>query len=122
MSNRVVHFEIMGRQGPELPAFYRSLFGWPVDVGEPVHSYAQFSFAPAPDGGIGGGIGATDGASFITVYVEVDDLDATCESAESLGAELILPPTTIPEINNLRIARVRDPHGNILGLVQRRPS
>ena len=32
MSNRVVHFEIMGRQGPELPAFYRSLFGWPVDV------------------------------------------------------------------------------------------
>ena len=120
MPNRVVHFEIMGGEGSELPAFYRSLFGWPVDVGEPIHGYAQFSPVPAPDGGIGGGIGAADGATFITVYVEVDDLDATCESAEVLGAELILPPTTIPEIDDLRIARVRDPHGNILGLVQRR--
>ena len=86
----------------------------------PIHSYAQFSPVPAPDGGIGGGIGAADGTSFITVYVEVDELNAACESARELGAELTLPPTTIPEINDLRIARVRDPHGNIVGLVQRR--
>ena len=120
MPNRVVHFEIMGHAGEELPAFYRSLFDWPVAVGQPIHGYAQFSAVPPTDGGIGGGIGATDGTCFTTVYVEVDDLDATCESAKALGAELVLPPTTIPEINDLRIARVRDPHGNLVGLVQRR--
>jgi len=96
------------------------LFGWPVGVGARSHSYAQVTPVRAPDGGIGGGIGAADETTFITVYVEVDDLDATCESAAALGAELILPPTTIPEIDDLRIARVRDPHGNMLGLVQRR--
>lgn len=76
---------------------------------------------PASNGGIGGGIGATEDSSpFVTVYVEVDDLDETCESAQNLGAEVVFPPTTIPEINDLRIARIRDPHGNLVGVVERR--
>lgn len=121
MPNRVVHFEIMGRPGPELAAFYKALFDWPVDVGDPVRTYAQHSHVPASDGGIGGGIGATEeSTNFITVYVEVDDLDETCDSARDLGAEVVLAPTTIPEIDDLRIARIRDPHGNLVGIVQRR--
>lgn len=111
----------MGRAGPELPAFYKALFDWPVGLGEPVHTYAQHSHLPAPNGGIGGGIGATEeSVPFVTVYVEVDDLDEICESARALGAEVVLPPTTIPEINDLRIARIRDPHGNLVGVVERR--
>ena len=122
MANPVVHFEIMGHRGPALAGFYRSLFDWPVTTGEPVNTYAQFSAIPPQDGeGIGGGIGATeDGQCFVTVYVEVDDLDQACESAQTLGGEVVLPPTLIPEIHDLRIARIVDPHGNMIGLAQRR--
>ena len=122
MANPVVHFEIMGHRGPDFAGFYRSLFDWPVTTGEPVNTYAQFSAIPPQDGeGIGGGIGATeDGQCFVTVYVEVDDLDQACESAQTLGGEVVLPPTLIPEIHDLRIARIVDPHGNMIGLAQRR--
>lgn len=122
MANPIVHFEIMGHRGPDLADFYRSLFDWPVTTGEPVNTYAQFSAIPPQDGeGIGGGIGATeDGQCFVTVYVEVDDLDQACESAQTLGGEVVLPPTLIPEIHDLRIARIVDPQGNMIGLAQRR--
>ena len=68
MANSIVHFEIMGRPGPDLPDFYRSLFDWPVSIGEPVNTYAQHSAIPPQGGeGIGGGIGATEeGQCFVT--------------------------------------------------------
>lgn len=119
MPNPVVHFEIMGGPGSDLPEFYSALFGWPVDAGEPVDTYAQFSHLPPQGGGIGGAVGATDGSPFVTVYVEVEDIEDTCERVRSLGGEIELPPTTIPQINHLRIARVRDPQGNLVGVVQR---
>ncbi len=120
MPNPVVHFEIMGRPGSDLPDFYNALFDWPVDVGGPVNTYTQHAHLPPQGGGIGGGIGATDGSAFVTVYVEVEDLEDTCDRVRSLGGEIAFPPTTIPEINDLRIARIRDPQGNLVGVVQRR--
>ncbi len=110
----------MGRPGPELARFYRSLFGWPVDVGEPVRGYQQHWFVPQQGGGIAGGVGATDGSSFVTIYVEVEDLDATCEQVRALGGTVVLEPMSIPEIRDLRIARFRDPDGNLIGLTERR--
>ncbi len=86
-----------------------------------MNTYAQFSHLPVQaEDGIGGAIGAAEGSPFVTVYVEVDDLEETCDRARSLGGEIAFPPTTIPEIDDLRIARVRDPHGNLVGVVQRR--
>ena len=94
MPNRVVHFEIMGG-GPGTPGLLQILVRL---AGQRQRSNSQLHTVlpvPAPDGGIGGGIGAADGTTFITVYVEVDNLDATCETAETLGAELVLrrPPS-----------------------------
>ena len=37
-----------------------------------------------------------------------------------LGGEVVLSPTLIPEIQDLRIARIVDPQGNMIGLAQRR--
>lgn len=118
MPNPVVHFEIMGQPGPQLPWFYRSLFGWPADVGEPVRGYVQHSLVPEQGAGIAGGIGAADGSSFVTIYVE--DLDATCEHVQALGGSVVLEPVSIPEIRDLRIARFRDPDGNLVGMTERR--
>jgi predicted enzyme related to lactoylglutathione lyase len=120
MPNPVVHFEIMGQPGPEIARFYRSLFGWPVDVGGPVRGYEQHCFVPEQGAGIAGGIGAADGSSFATIYVEVEDLDAACEHVQALGGTVVLEPMSIPEIRDLRIARFLDPAGNLIGLTERR--
>jgi len=118
MSNPVVHFEIMGRDGPELIEFYRSLFNWPLRAGEAT-GYQQFAYLPEPEQGIGGGVGSIDGEPYLTFYVDVSDIDETWQRALELGAEAVLPPTVLPEIQGLIIARFRDKDGNIVGLSQR---
>ena len=52
--------------------------------------------------------------------VEVPDLDARLEKAAVSGAELALPKMPIPGVGWL--AYVKDPEGNILGLMQPDPS
>ena len=85
-----------------------------------MRGYEQHGFVPEQGAGIAGGIGATDGSNFVTIYVEVEDLDATCKDLQALGGTLELEPMSIPEIRDLRIARFRDPDGNLIGLTERR--
>jgi uncharacterized protein len=116
MENPVVHFEILGGDGPSLAAFYQDLFGWALrDV--PMPGYDAYAFLPAPDRGIGGGVGQLDsgGPGFVTVYVEVTDPESVLDRAVQAGAEVVLPVTELPGVG--AIARFRDPQGNVVGLV-----
>jgi predicted enzyme related to lactoylglutathione lyase len=113
MANAVTHFEIHGRDGKKTQDFYATLFGWSVDADNPMN----YGMVSAPDGeGIGGGIAQAMNEPMVTVYVEVEDLDATLKSAESLGGKTILPPSDVP--GGPRLAQFADPDGNIIGLTQ----
>ena len=69
------------------------------------------------EGSPSGGIGPTQGGpGWVTVYVQVDDLQAYLNKAESLGGKTIMPPTEIPDY--VTIALFADPHGNTIGLVK----
>ncbi|MDQ6617264.1 MAG: hypothetical protein M3083_21600 [Actinomycetota bacterium] len=72
MDNPIVHFEILGREGASLIAFYRDLFGWPLRE-VPVTGYSTYAYIPVPEEGIGGGVGklASGDQGFVTIYVEV---------------------------------------------------
>ena len=85
MPNPVVHFEIMGRPGSDLPDFYNALFDWPVDVGGPVNTYTQHAHLPPQGGGIGGGIGAHGWLGFRDGDVEVEDLEERVAQGRPLG-------------------------------------
>ncbi len=87
MPQPVVHFEITGRDGEKLRAYYSELFDWQVqDVGQ------GYAIVPReghtnPDGvGIGGGIatGPEGYEGHVTFYVEVPDVE---EALAALGAE-----------------------------------
>ena len=66
--------------------------------------------------GINGGIAQEQElATRVTVYVQVDDLQAYLDKAESLGGKTILPPTVIPD--TVTLAMFTDPEGNIMGMV-----
>ena len=88
MGAPVVHFEIMGGQGNQLEKFYAELFGWKIDSNNPM-KYGVVDTGGGP-GGINGGVGANqDGSKRVSVYAQVDDLQAALEKVEKLGGRTI---------------------------------
>ncbi|MCY4639794.1 MAG: VOC family protein [Chloroflexi bacterium] len=110
MPNPVVHFDIAGTDGPALQAFYAAAFGWTVNADNPM----QYGLVEAQGTGIGGGIEGADAAG-VTVYIEVDDLQAYLDRVESLGGTTVQGITTIPGM--VTMALFADPEGNVIGLV-----
>jgi predicted enzyme related to lactoylglutathione lyase len=115
MANPVVHFEVIGdAEDPAAVAqFYTGLFGWKTSVYDGDNPYIIIDTGSAD--GINGGIGAEPGKMLVTVYVAVDDLQATLDKAEELGGKTVMPVTEVGE--SLTIAHLADPQGNVLGLV-----
>jgi len=114
MGKRIVHVEVIGKDGKKLQGFYSKLFDWAVDTHNPMN-YGTFS---SDDAGVGGGIASAQpgGPNRVTFYVEVEDLDAYLERAESLGGKTIMEPSSVP--GGPRLAMFTDPEGNIVGLIQ----
>jgi|SRR5262245_51496370 len=112
MSNPVVHFEITGRNGKKLQEFYAKLFDWSIDANNPMN----YGMVAATEPGIGGGIGEKEDSGYVTIYVQVGDLQAYLDRAEKLGGKTMVPPTEIP--NTVTFALFTDPEGNIMGLVK----
>lgn len=117
VTNPVVHFEILGRDGPALIEFYRDLFGWQLQD-RPLPGWPNHAMLRAEQGGIGGAIGSADAAdgATVVVYVEVDDLDAYLVKAQQLGATVVIPVTRVTAAE-VTVAWLRDPQGNIIGVV-----
>lgn len=75
---KIVHAEVVGKDGPALHKFYGQVFGWKQNTDlpggyamtDPAESGIILGTGPAPDGGAG----------WVTFYVWVDSIDATCPS------------------------------------------
>lgn len=114
MSNPVVWFEVMGQDTDKLRTFYGRLLGWKFNLENPLNDPTNYGFVEAGEAGIEGGIGQiADGPGWSTFYTKVTDLEAAVDLATSLGSQIRLPITLLPEI---RIAVVSDPDGNAVGL------
>lgn len=111
---RVIHFEITGRDGPALQAWYANLLGWQFDTNNP----GGYGMSSPDRTGVVVGIGATpDGsAGQVTGYVTVDDIDATVARAVASGGRLIMP--RFEPGGGAILALVADPEGHVLGLTQ----
>ncbi|WP_334173608.1 VOC family protein [Sinomonas sp.] len=111
----VSYLRIPARDPAESAEFYRSVFGWRLR-GSPE--------SPSFSDGTGHVIGhwRTDlpavGEAGVLPYIYVSDLEDTLRKATEHGAEVVTPP--YPE-GSLRIASIRDPAGNVIGLWQDGP-
>lgn len=112
MAHPVVHFEIGGRDGEALAAFYGRLFDWQTRPAGP-----DYWLVPPQAGGIGGGLMQTRPGmpACVTFYVQVEDLDATLARAAELGARRLVEPTPIEGVGSF--ALFQDPEGNVVGLL-----
>jgi predicted enzyme related to lactoylglutathione lyase len=117
MKNPEVHFEILGHDGAELINFYRELFEWRIEDNS-LPGWPHYGFMESDDG-IGGAVGSADAVPgpAVLVYVEVDDPDSYLLRATAMGATVALPVTEVPGAE-VTIAWLRDPQGNLLGLVK----
>ena len=114
MGAAVTHFEIHGKDGAALQKFYADLFDWHVDANNPM----EYGMVDTHAGhGINGGVTKDmNGAAFVTFYVEVDDLQAALDKAESLGGKTVMPPMDVP--GGPTLAQFTDPEGNLIGLAK----
>ena len=104
MSNRIIHFEIMGSDAGKSQKFYADMFGW--KLGEPAPELGNYAMADSSTAGLSGGIGCEGpgGRVRTTFYVDVPDLQAALDRA--------IPGTSIS------LAQFTDPDGNLVGLVK----
>jgi uncharacterized protein len=115
MGSPVVHFEIGGPDDGPLLRFYGELFGWRLTR---VPGGINYTLVDTQGGaGVNGAIGKSGtGEPWASFYVEVDDLQAVLDKAESLGAKTVLPITEIPGM--VAFAMFDDPDGLLVGLVK----
>jgi hypothetical protein len=111
MPSPVVHFEIGSRDSAALSKFYGAAFGWtfsPLGPAQMIHT------------GAGGPTGMLNALghppeTYVMVYVEVDDLEAALDRVDKAGGMKLVGPVPLPD--GKRFAWIKDPAGNIIGLV-----
>jgi predicted enzyme related to lactoylglutathione lyase len=114
-NGKICYVEIPATDIARSSEFYRTVFGWPIRT----RSDGRLAF----DDGVGEVSGTwvvgRPAASLpgLLVYVMVDSVAATVETALANGAVLVQPiGADAPEIT----ARIQDPAGNVIGLYQNR--
>ena len=123
---RVVHFEIHATDPDRAVNFYKTLFGWEFQKWEGPMEYWLVTTGPNDQPGINGGLvrrqGEIDGQAVIAYVctVDVENLDASVQSAVNNGGQIALPKMPIPGMGWL--AYCKDTEGNIFGMMQGDPN
>ena len=123
MSGRVVHFEIPADDLDRARAFYRSAFGWGLDV-FPGMPYTMVRTTPTDDqgrpteaGSINGGMLARqEPVTHPVITVDVDDIDKALETVTAAGGSVVLGRQAVGDMGFT--AYVRDTEDNLIGLWQ----
>ena len=107
----VVHFEIGSHDGEKTRDFFSGLFGWEI-------TKTEAAFPINTGSGIPGHIVelAPEWGTYVTFYVEVENLDTYLTKADQLGGKTLVPPVRVP--GQGQFAWLAAPEGNIIGIWQ----
>lgn len=113
MANKVVHVEVVGKDGKALQAFYGRVLGWDIDTNNP----QDYGMVRTNGSTVTAGIGAAaDGsAGHVTFYVEASDPEAVLREVEKAGGRVLMPLTQVAP--DTTIALFADPEGHVVGLM-----
>jgi uncharacterized protein len=128
MSNNVVHFEIFVNDPERAKKFYTEVLGWAFNFIKEMNYTLVYPGGEVLQGpakvGINGGMALRTGPAqkskstpnAFVCTVAVDDLDAVLAKVETSGGTIDAPVETIPGVG--RLAYIRDPEFNMIGLLQ----
>ncbi len=114
MGQPVVHFEFWSPEPEKTTAFYTDVFGWKINY-NPELTY--WLVETQGEGGINGGMFKPhegDLPAKLSLYIQVDDVDAYLKKAEANGGKTIVPPVEIPGVGWSAI--FLDPEERAIGL------
>ena len=106
-----VWHELMTNDREGAISFYSQLFGWTTkdrDMG----TNGIYTMVNSGKDGLAGIMDIPEGMEFPPhwgVYISVDDVDAACKKAQSLGGEVIMPTFDLPDTG--KAAVIKDPAG-----------
>jgi predicted enzyme related to lactoylglutathione lyase len=108
MGNAVLQFQILSKTPDETAKFYSTMFGWKIDSANPL-GYRRIDTDAGE--GIHGGIwpAPPQAHNFVQLFVGVDSVQGFAEKAEKLGAKILIPPTMLPEGDEMAV--LHDPSG-----------
>ena len=112
--NKVIHFEIVGKDGAALQRFYSALFGWKLNTDNP----GGYGMTDPGQTGVVVGVGDSPdgGAGHVTGYVRVASVDATLAKAAELGGTVVMPKFS-PD-GTAQLGLLADPQGHVIGLTE----
>jgi len=113
----VRRFQILARDPQATATFYQRVFGWEIDQRNAL-GVRQLSTGAE---GMAGGIWPTppEGKPLVQLFVAAPDLEATVARARGLGAQVVVPPQSLPDGDALAI--LVDPEGRPFGVYRAGP-
>jgi predicted enzyme related to lactoylglutathione lyase len=120
MTSRVVHFEVPIDDPARAGTFYRDVFGWQVEKWGDVDYWTVTAGEAGGPGADGALKPRAEGPEGVTVYVSVDDIDASMQKIKEAGGTLLTGKMPIPTMG--WSAQFRDSEGNLIGMFQHDPS
>jgi predicted enzyme related to lactoylglutathione lyase len=114
MSAPVLQWQLVTPTPDVVVAFYKDLFGWTATAKNAM-GYRQIDTG---GGGITGGVwpAPPDANSFVQLFIGVPDVHASIAKAIALGAQIVVPATTLPDGDTMAV--LRDPSGMSFGLIR----
>jgi len=112
-------FELMTSDVAAAKDFYVKLFGWkteesPMEGGQP---YTVIKIADEAVAGMMTTPPQAEGTPPMwSIYITVEDVDATAKKTQELGGTVLMPPTDIPKVG--RFCVIQDPQGAVLCPIQ----
>ena len=113
----VRQFQILARDPEGTAEFYRRVFGWEIHQH---NALGMRQIATGPEGMLGA-IWPTppEGKPLVQLFIEAPELESAVARARGLGAQVVVPPQTLPEGDALAI--LVDPEGRPFGVYSRAP-
>ncbi len=114
MAQKVVWFEIMGRNLGAMKEFYHEVLGLET---RPMGEMPGYEEIQVEEGSLGGGLGVmeVEHPPYATVYFAVPEVTETLEKAEANGGQRVLEKTALPGGNGY-FGIFLDPDGIVIGV------
>src|SRR5262245_57941716 len=114
MAAPVVRWQILSPRPDEVARFYGAVFGWTA-ARDNALGYREINTGSTD--GIQGGIwpAPPDAPTFVQLFVQVDDVDATIAAVLANGGSILVPKSVLPDGDVMAI--VRDPLGASVGVI-----
>jgi predicted enzyme related to lactoylglutathione lyase len=114
MAAPVVRWQVLSPRPDEVSRFYCKVFGW-TERRDNALGYREIDTGSAA--GIRGGVwpAPPDAPSFVQLFVEVDDIEATTAAVVANGGSVVVPKSVLPDGDTMAI--VKDSVGMSIGLI-----